>query len=137
MKKAITITFILTLLLTAGCATMNQSDKDILREIQSYGIPANDQRIKDPALAGALNVLPGIGNFYLASGTNDDTGQWVYGFLNLLFYPASIFWGVPQAIIDADIINQKETVYYYRFDKRGKIKLKRLRAGGKDNLPLL
>ena len=134
MKKAITITFILTLLLTAGCATMSQSDKDMIREIQSYGIPANDQRIKDPALAGVLNVLPGIGNFYLAS---DHTAQWVYGFLNLLFYPASILWGVPQAIIDADIINQKETVYYYRFDKRGKIKLKRLRAGGKDNLPLL
>jgi len=75
-------------------------------------------KTKDPVAAACLNILPGIGNFYLATGT-DQGPQVLYGVLNLLTWPASIVWGVPQGAIDASTINKLETVYYYRHSEDG------------------
>lgn len=72
------------------------------------------ETVKQPALAGALNILPGFGNFYLAVGTEEQE-HWLYGFLNLLTWPLSIVWAVPEAAIDASAINERETIYYYTF----------------------
>ncbi|MDX9788912.1 MAG: hypothetical protein RBT11_19205 [Desulfobacterales bacterium] len=83
--------------------------------------------VKHPAAAGVLNILPGFGNFYLASGT-DESSQWLYGFLNLLSWPVSVVWGIPEAAIDANTINKKETVNYYTFDIKGKQEFEQLRA---------
>ena len=55
---------------------------------------------KDPVLAGVLNILPGFGNFYLAYGTQQ-SGQWGIGLFNLLLWPISPIWGIPEAAIDA------------------------------------
>lgn len=74
-----------------------------------------------------LNILPGGGNFYLAAGT-DESEQWLYAFLNLLTWPASVVWGVPEAAIDAGNINKKATVEYYTFDKVGKEEFAKMRA---------
>jgi hypothetical protein len=99
-----------------------------LRELKSYGIRESDEeKVANPSLAGGLNLLPGIGNFYLASGNGGESAHYIYGTLNLLTWPLSILWGVPQAIIDANTINQKELVYYYKYDKSGKIKLEELK----------
>jgi len=88
---------------------MSRTEKDIWRGLKEEGVEV--EVVKHPAVAGALNLLPGVGNFYLASGT-EETDQWLYGFLNLLCWPASVVWGVPAAVIDANTINKKETVWY-------------------------
>ena len=128
MKRAITMIVIaVTVVLLTGCITLTRSDKIMLRELQSYGIPKEDQEIKHPGVAGALNLLPGFGNFYLAAGT-DEQEEWIYGFLNLLTWPVSILWGIPEAAIDANTINEKETLYYYKFDPQGKKELEAIKA---------
>jgi len=119
MKKLLCI---IILLLLTGCATLSRGDKATLNELRSYGIPQTEVQLKHPALAGALNILPGFGNFYLAYGTTE-SDQWLFGFLNLLAWPISVIWGVPQAVIDANTINKKETVYYYTYDHIGKAEL--------------
>lgn len=74
--------------------------------------------------AALLNILPGGGNFYLAAGNGADSSHWLYGFLNLLMWPISVVWGIPEAAIDADTINKREMLYYYTYDKYGKEELK-------------
>lgn len=109
-----------------GCASLSRSDEITLRELKASGISSTDIKVKSPALAGSLNILPGIGNFYLAAGTNE-SGQWLYGFLNLLTWPISVLWGIPEAAVDANTINKQETVYYYTFDPTGKRELENIK----------
>jgi hypothetical protein len=111
----------------SACSSVSSSDKEFLREISAVGISPEDQQVKNPILAGGLNVLPGFGNFYLAMGTSEDS-QWLYGTLNLLFWPLSVTWGIPEAAIDAKTINKKATAYYYQYDPDGKDKLAQARA---------
>jgi len=96
------------------------------RELESYGISPTQEKVKHPGVAGALNVLPGFGNFYLAAGT-EESEQWLYGFVNLFVWPWSVIWGVPEGVIDAININKRETNYYYTFDPQGKAELAKLR----------
>jgi len=130
MKLSRLFAFGLLVLLT-GCTFMSRSDKERYQELKQLGIRGDDQRVKNPATAGALNLLPGFGNFYLAAGT-EESEQWLYGFLNLLAWPISPIWGIPEAAIDAGTINKKETVYYYTFSRTGQRELERLRAGQKE-----
>jgi len=116
MKKLLCV---IILLLCTSCASLSRGDKLTLNELRSCGISQTEVQLKHPALAGALNILPGFGNFYLAVGTTESE-QWLYGFLNLLMWPISIVWGVPEAVIDANTINKKETIYYYMYDNIGK-----------------
>lgn len=110
-----------------NCTSMRQADRDILYQLKECGISDTEQAIKSPGLAGILNILPGAGNFYLAVGS-EETSQWALGFLNLLLWPISIIWGVPEAVIDANIINKRETIYYYRFNDNGKAKFKKCKS---------
>ncbi len=129
MTSPATLASLLALTLAlSGCVSLSRSEKDMLRELKSHGISPTAERVKHPGVAGGLNVLPGFGNFYLAAGT-DAGEQWVYGFLNLLFWPISVLWAIPEAAIDADIMNKKETIYYYKFDREGKEELARLKSG--------
>lgn len=105
--------------LLCGCVAMRPADQAALRELEEYGISKEDQAIKNPGLAGALNILPGFGNFYLAIGT-EESSQWAIGFLNLLAWPVSVVWGIPEAAIDASTINKKETLYYYQHTDKGR-----------------
>lgn len=92
-----------------GCASMASYEKakymELQQELESAGLPNVEH--KEPILAGALNLLPGFGNAYL--------GQWGPFVGNLLFWPLSVAWGVPQAYVDANTINKKETLYFYEF----------------------
>ncbi len=129
MTSPATLASLLALTLAlSGCVSLSRSEKEMLRELKSHGISPTAERVKHPGIAGGLNVLPGFGNFYLAAGT-DAGEQWVYGFLNLLFWPISVVWAIPEAAIDADIMNKKETIYYYKFDREGKEELARLKSG--------
>ena len=111
----------------SGCISIHRTEKTALRDLERYGISQTEEKIKSPVLAGALNLLPGFGNFYLAVGT-DQGEQWLVGFLNFLFWPLSVLWGIPEAVIDAGNINSLETYYYYYHDPRGIEELEALKA---------
>ena len=131
MRKLVSLTLAICLLMSAvGCTHLSRSDEITLRELKSYGIRSNEIRVKHPAVAGGLNLLPGFGNFYLAVGT-EESEQWLYGFLNLLTWPLSVLWGIPEGAIDAGTINKKETVYYYLYDVQGKKEFQALKDQNK------
>lgn len=129
MKLTVLIALVL-LTLPMACTTMSRSDTERYRELKGLGVRPNDMKTKNEAAAGALNLLPGFGNFYLAAGT-EESEQWVFGFLNLLAWPISPIWAIPQAAIDANTINKKELVYYYTFDRNGQKELEKLKAAGR------
>lgn len=123
MKKLATL-YALTAVLT-GCTTLTHQENNTLRALNAHGISVEKpagywQAPASPAGAGALNLLPGFGNFYLASGNGGDGSHYLYGFLNLLTWPISVVWGIPEAAIDANRINERELIYYYTFDESGK-----------------
>ena len=120
--------FLAASLLLASCTSLTHQERNTLRSLQAQGITVdkpvgNWEAPASPAGAGALNLLPGFGNFYLAAGNAGDSGQYLYGFLNLLPWPISILWGIPEAAIDAGTINERELIYFYTFDESGKIAL--------------
>lgn len=126
MKK---LFMLLCLVALAGCTSLTRQEELYLQQLKHQGVTVdrpvgNFEKPASVGLAGALNILPGIGNFYLGSGNAAETHHWLYGFLNLLTWPISIVWGIPEAIIDADTINQREMLYYYQFNKLGKEELK-------------
>jgi len=121
-KVFLGIMVVLLIFSSTGCTTLSRSDQERLNELKSVGISETEVQKKSPGAAGALNILPGFGNFYLAVGTNE-SDHWLYGFLNLLTWPVSILWGIPEGAIDATNINKKETIYYYTYDKAGKAEL--------------
>ena len=123
------ISFIFLFLL-CGCTNLSRQEEIIIRSLQSQGVtiekPAgNFVRPANPVAAGALNILPGGGHFYLATGNGADSSHWLYGGLNFVTWPFSILWGVPEAAIDANRINQREMIYYYQFDPLGSQELKK------------
>ena len=120
--------FLAASLLLASCTSLTHQERNTLRSLQAQGITVdkpvgNWEAPASPAETGALNLLPGFGNFYLAAGNAGDSGQYLYGFLNLLTWPISILWGIPEAAIDAGTINERELIYFYTFDESGKIAL--------------
>lgn len=127
MKGTVSIVLVLSMVtMVSGCATLGSHEKAKLEEVKACGFKIPHEEIKNPGTAGVLNVFLGFGNFYLAVGT-DESSQWAYGFLNLLTWPISIIWGIPEAAIDADVINKKNTVYYYTF-RQGKQELENCQA---------
>lgn len=120
--------FILLLVLTTACTTLTKQEQNELRNLKSQGVtvdrPAGSfERPASPGGAAALNLLPGFGNFYLASGNGGDSAHWLYGCLNLITWPFSILWGIPEAAIDANRINERELIYYYKYDRQGQKEL--------------
>jgi hypothetical protein len=112
----------LLLLQSGGCVSLSPAEKDTLKDIRAAGLDDTKIQEKSAVAAGILNILPGFGNFYLAIGT-DEPAQALYGVLNLLFWPPSVIWAIPQAAIDANTINKKATVDYYVRDPQGRAEL--------------
>jgi hypothetical protein len=124
MKKLL----IAGMVLLSACTNLTMQERQTLRSLKTQGItvdtPAgNWERPASPAGAALLNLLPGIGNFYLASGNGAQSEHALYGTLNLLTWPISILWGVPEGAIDAKTINERELIYYYTFDESGRLAL--------------
>ncbi len=103
----------------SGCITLSHQEMEFLSTLEACGISTTDQAIRHPATAGALSMLPGAGNFYLAANTWANW-QWLAGAANILFWPLSPVWAVPQTITDAHSINMRETAHYYRFNPHGR-----------------
>lgn len=117
-------------LAVSGCVSLCYQERHDLEYLRANGIDVNHGRggYEPPnsvVCAGALNLLPGFGNFYLAFGRGNDPVQGVFGFVNLLFWPISIVWAAPQAAVDAHTLNEREMLYFYRYDKCGKEELQR------------
>ena len=96
MKK-IAIAAALSVALSA-CTSLTYQERNTLRSLQAQGITVDKplggwESPASPAGAGLLNILPGFGNFYLASGNGGDSNHYLYGFLNLLTWPISVVWG--------------------------------------------
>lgn len=109
----------------AGCTNLTRQEELELRMLKGQGVNVDKpiglwERPASPAGAALLNILPGFGNFYLASGNGGDSSHYLYGTLNLLTWPVSVLWGIPEAAIDAKKINERELIYYYKFDPQGK-----------------
>lgn len=88
MNKLLSLSTAAAILLS-GCTSLSHQERITIRNLEAEGItidkPAGNW--KKPAkagAAGALNLLPGVGNFYLAAGNAGDSDQYLYGFLNLL-----------------------------------------------------
>lgn len=117
-------------LLTCGCTHLTRQEEMQLQQLKGYGVTI-DRPIgsfeppASPAGAAALNILPGIGNFYLAAGNGADSSHTLYGVLNFLLWPLSVLWGVPEAAVDTNTINKREMLYYYQYDPQGKVELNR------------
>lgn len=127
MKKI--LLSIISIAVLVGCTTLTRQETMQLRELQAQGVTVerpigNYEKPASPVAAGALNLLPGIGNFYLGLGNAAESSHVLYGFLNLLTWPMSIIWSVPEAAIDANNINKREMLYYYTYDANGKQELK-------------
>lgn len=120
MKKSMVV---LLILFICSCTHLTSAERQRKIELKSQGITIdhprdNWEKPANAGAAGALNLLPGIGNFYLASGNGADSAHWLYGTLNLLLWPISILWGVPEAAIDANVINERELIYHYDYEKK-------------------
>ncbi|MGB1580313.1 MAG: hypothetical protein ACPHER_02250 [Nevskiales bacterium] len=108
--------------LSSACISLSHEELEFLTELEACGISKTDQAIRSPGTAGALAALPGAGNFYLAANTWA-SWQWLAGAANLIFWPLSPVWAVPQTITDANSINMRETAYYYRYNPHGRAHL--------------
>ena len=127
MKKLLVIGLALAM---TGCVSLSYVEKNELQYLSANGIdidhaPGGFDAPNSVVVAGVLNILPGIGNFYLAFGRGNDSVQGVYGILNFLFWPWSIVWGAPQAAVDANTLNQREMLYFYHYNRYGKEELQR------------
>lgn len=128
MKKF--VLFAICAVMLSSCTTLTRQETNQLRELQAQGVTVdrpvgNYEKPASGVAAGALNLLPGIGNFYLGTGNAAESSHVLYGVLNLLTWPLSILWAVPEAAIDADNINKRELIYYYMYDEQGKNELKK------------
>ena len=108
---------IILLLTLPACTHLTAYEQDRLQSLKYKGITVDHpqsrwERPASPAAAGAPNLLPGFGNFYLASGNGGDSNHYTYGFLNLITWPFSILWGIPEAAIDAKTINERDLLYH-------------------------
>lgn len=118
---------LMALIMLSGCMSLTQSEKNAVYELKSYGVKTCDVKIKNPAVAAWLNVLPGVGHFYLASGSDEERQLYGMAFFNLFTYPLSWFWGIPGAYGDAEVLNQKELVRFYLYNPEGQKRLKDFR----------
>lgn len=129
--SAVPLAALAAIVFASGCAGLSSREKEQVRDLNAVGIDSASMGTNNGWAAGLLNLLPGIGNFYLATGTNESP-QVLYGVLNIVpgwfVWPFSCLWAIPQGAIDANNINQRQTVDYYYNTERGTRELAQARA---------
>ena len=111
--------------LLVGCAGVDTHEKHAYRELEALGAPC--EKVADPAAAAILNVLPGFGDLYLAAGNGANGANWGAFVLDLLMWPVSPVWAVPQGAITAGQVNKKECVAFYEYTSTGRAELTRIK----------
>jgi len=100
----------------SACRGLEPWQEAEYQNIKAAGLPPVEP--KSPVTAGALNILPGIGDAY--------NGVWAAFACNLLLWPLSVIWGIPEAAATAENINKQETwSYYYRGDGKPQLEAAR------------
>ncbi|MDR1497503.1 MAG: hypothetical protein LBS59_03695 [Puniceicoccales bacterium] len=112
----------------AACTQLAPYERQTRDELRGYGIVA-PQEPTNQAVAGILNLFPGFGSFYLAAAGNEGSHA-VFGVVNLLLWPLSVVWAVPDAVISSGNINDRHLVSYYLLNPEGQNQLAHLRAQG-------
>ena len=109
---------IVAMLFSMGCISLTPDEKQTLESIIDNGYslanpPKGYVPPVGPGKAAGFNALLGIGNFYLA---NHDAGamQWALGVGNLLLWPFSPIWAIYQGYADAETLNERELVRYWK-----------------------
>ena len=110
---------LLLVAMLSGCVSLTQSEKNAVYELKSYGVKTCHVKIKDPAVAAWLCLLPMAGYWYLASGSEE---KYLWSIV-----PFTWFWSIPAAYSDAVTLNKKELVRFYQYKPAGQIELKALR----------
>jgi hypothetical protein len=110
---------LLLVVMLSGCMSLTQSEKNAVYELKSYGVNTCDVKVKNPATAAWLCLLPFAGYGYLAYGT-EEKQLW-----NVMWL--TWFWSIPAAYSDAVVLNKKELVRYYQYMPAGQEELKALR----------
>ncbi len=103
LTRVAVVLAVLVGLAASGCSALNEYEQAQYELLVSEGNAPLEPY--SPASAGILNVLPGFGDAY-----NEQWGAFV---CNLLLWPLSVVWGIPEAVITAQNQNMKRTVYYY------------------------
>lgn len=125
MKTMLALLVCVVVCLAGGCLSLSRGERDDYYMLRQYDLPLSDHYVKKPALAGALNLLPGAGNVYLAIGT-DETVMWPLagvGVVSWLVWPLSALVAIPEAAIDAVTINKRAAIYYFMRTDEGKAKV--------------
>lgn len=129
-KLTIYAAFLVSGAAASSCAGLNYREKEQVAQLTEIGIDPTDKGNNSGWIAGPLNLVPGAGNFYLATGTGE-SNQVVYGVLNIipgwLVWPFTCLWSVPQAAVDAHNINKRQTVDYYFNTERGRQEMVQIR----------
>ena len=99
--------FATIIIIFVGCSTPTTWEKHVFNCLEAQGAPMQGEY--RPGTAAALNVLPGFGDAY-----NEEWGAFA---VNLLLWPFSIVWGIPEAAITAENKNIRTTVQYYTIGK--------------------
>ncbi len=125
MRRSVALAACAAIVVGAGaCRGLEPWQEAEYQNIKAAGLPPIEP--KSPAAAGALNILPGIGDAY--------NGVWGAFACNLLLWPISVVWGIPEAVATAENINKQETwTYYYRGDGRPQLEAARGRLGPATN----
>lgn len=108
----------LALTLCAGCMVLSTEERVHLGRLEERGYsvaspPAGFEAPVEAWTVAGLNVLPGIGNFYLAA-KGGPGWQWAMGVGNLLLWPISPLWAVPEGGMDARTLNERALLAYCR-----------------------
>lgn len=113
LKRVQTVAVVVVLSSLVSCASINSTQDRELKTWQAKNLEVEE---KKPALAAALNVLPGIGDFY-----NGNIG---YGVVNLLTWPVSVLWAPVGGADGAKEVNYFATRAYVEELETKKKKLK-------------
>lgn len=98
-----------------GCTTLSRGEKDLWRDAQMRGV--REVQVCSPGLAAGLNILPGVGNAYIA-GSGGPGSEWAWFAINFLTWPISPIWAIPDGAISAKTVNVRETLYIHRLAVR-------------------
>lgn len=108
MKAMVTVCCCVLLCVTcSSCTTLRPREHVEWQQLRRQGVEI--EPVKSQAAAALLNLLPGIGNAYLAVGTGEQH-EWAWFGFNVLLWPISPVWGIPDGLVSARNINIRQTL---------------------------
>lgn len=91
-----------------GCVSIPKIEGDVQAKLEKLEAAGKEfQEIKSPILAGALNIIPGVGQMYAG-----DPGDGILTFLTW-WLVVPYYMGFVDAIQEARVQNAKYTIRYY------------------------